>query len=261
MDCSPLVIDNSYNVIELNLLAQWVAQLLLGNYLHIARIIEGLDSSAAPLRNKAIDGIIEKLKANNNNVYRRDGWLFQMISWIALKIKLHEQYGSGKVFMIAPHTAPAQHGIDGLALVVDEEKMIKYIVVCEDKCTDKARNLITSQIYPEFRKFEEGEFDSRVMTDVSSMIRGEDGGVLLQNIQNDIGNNKYWIYRIGVTRQDGSEDMEGRKALYKGYDDVVNGDVTRRNAASVNLNDIREWMDAFSKMVVKELELKKTKDV
>ncbi len=259
MDCSPLVIDSSFNVIDLELLAKWVAQLLLGNSLHIARIIEGLDSKGVSHRNVAIDSIINKL--NTVGVYKRDGWLFQMISWIALKIKLHSQYGIGKVFMNAPHSAPAQHGIDGFALVIDNRKMIKYIVLCEDKCTEGARKLITSQIYPEFSKFENGEFDNRVLTEISSMVRGEDEGILLQNVQDDIVESKYWMYRIGVTRQNDSDDEEGRKALYKGYDTVVCGDVTRRNAASVNLNDVRVWMDAFCKMVVKELESKKTKDV
>ena len=97
MDCSPLVIDNGYHVVQPDVLAQWVAQLLLGNSLHIARIIEGLDSKGVSLRNAAIDSIINKL--NTAGVYKRDGWLFQMISWIALKINLHSQYGIGKVFM------------------------------------------------------------------------------------------------------------------------------------------------------------------
>ena len=99
MDCSPLVIDNSYHVVEEDVLAEWVAQLLLGNSLHIARVIECLDSSAVSMKDRAIDCIIKKL--NTVGVYKRDGWLFQMISWIALKIKLHEDNGSGKVFMNA----------------------------------------------------------------------------------------------------------------------------------------------------------------
>lgn len=259
MDCSPLVIDNGYQVVNPDVLVQWVAQLLLGNSLHIARVIEGLVSHPVSLRNKAIDNIIEKL--NDVGVYKRDGWLFQMISWIALKINLHQLYGSGNVFMNAPHTAPAQHGIDGFALVIDEKKMIKYIVLCEDKCSENARNIIISQIFPEFRDFEDGEYDNRVLAEISSIIRGEDGGVLLQNIQDDIVNNKYWMYRIGVTRQDCEDGKTGREALYKGYDNVVKGGVERRYAGSVNLADVRKWMEDFSKKVIKELESKKTKDV
>lgn len=44
MDCSPLVIDNGYHEVQPDLLAQWVAQLLSGIFLNVARIIEGMDS-------------------------------------------------------------------------------------------------------------------------------------------------------------------------------------------------------------------------
>lgn len=259
MDCLPLVVDNSYRVVETDLLAKWVAQLLLGNSLHIARVIEGLDSQAISMRNKTIDGVIKKLK--DADVYKRDGWLFQMISWIALKITLQAQYGDKKVFMNAPHTAAAQQGMDGFALVVDDKNMIKYIVLCEDKCSEHARSIITSQVYPEFIEFEDGYHDNRVITEVSSIIRGEDGGLLLQSIQDDIADNKYWMYRIGVTRQDEHDNFDGRKKLFKDYDDKVKGNLDRRSAASVNLDDVRVWMDGFSKMVVKELESNKEKDV
>ena len=259
MDCSPLVIDNGYTVVDQKVLAQWVAQLLLGNSLHISRVIEGLDSKAVNQKNKAIDSIIVRLKTCGD--YKRDGWLFQMISWIALNINLHNLHGNGKVFMNAPHSAPAQHGIDGFSLVIDDNKEIRYIVLCEDKCSGNARTIITSQIFPEFKDFENGKFDNRVLSEISSIIRGEDGGVLLQNIQDDIVNNKYWMYRIGVTRQDASETKTGRETLYKNYDKVVTGNVGRRDAASVNLGDVRAWMEAFSQMVIKELESKKSKDV
>lgn len=259
MDCSPLVIDNGYVVVDQKQLSQWVAQLLLGNSLHISRVIEGLDSRAVNMKNKAIDSIINRL--NTCGVYKRDGWLFQMISWIALNINLHNLHGNGKVFMNAPHTAPAQHGIDGFSLIIDDKKQIKYIVLCEDKCSEKARDIITGQIFPEFVEFEEGKYDNRVLAEVSSIIRGEDGGVLLQSIQDDIVNNKYWMYRIGITRQDEHDDKAGREALYKDYDKKVAGGVNRRDAASVNLNDLRTWMEAFSRMVITELESKKSKDV
>lgn len=75
MDCLPLVMDNSYSVVETDLLANWVAQLLLGNSLHLARVIEGLDSQAISMKNKTIDGVIKKLE--EADVYKRDGWLFR----------------------------------------------------------------------------------------------------------------------------------------------------------------------------------------
>ena len=134
-------------------------------------------------------------------------------------------------------------------------------MLCEDKCSEHARTIITSQVFPEFEEFEEGKYDIRVLAEVSSIIRGEDGGGFLQHIQDDIVNNKYWMYRIGITRQNEHDDEAGRKELYKDYDKKVSGGVNRRDAASVNSDDVRKWMDAFSQMVIKALEAKKTKDV
>lgn len=259
MDCSPLVIDNGYQVVDQTMLAQWVAQILLGNSLHISRVIEGLDSKAVNMKDKAIDSVITRL--TTCGVYKRDGWLFQMISWIALNINLNYLHGNGNVFMNAPHTAPAQHGIDGFSLVIDDKKQIKYIVLCEDKCSEDARSIITSQVFPEFIEFEDGKYDNRVLSEVSSIIRGEDGGVLLQSIQDDIVNNQYWMYRIGITRQQEYDNKDGREKLYKDYDKIVTGGVDRRDAASVNLNDLRAWMTSFSQMVIMELESLKSKDV
>ena len=134
-------------------------------------------------------------------------------------------------------------------------------MLCEDKCSEDARNIITAQIFPEFIEFEDGKYDNRVLAEVSSIIRGEDGGVLLQSIQDDIVNNKYWMYRIGISRQDVHYNKAGREALYKDYDKKVTGGLNRRDAASVNLNDLRAWLESFSQMVITELESKKNKDV
>ncbi len=103
-------------------------------------------------------------------------------------------------------------------------------MLCEDKCSEDARNIITAQIFPEFRDFEDGEYDNRVLAEICSVIRGGDGGVLLQIIQDDIVNNKYWMYRIGATMQDYADNKTGREALYKGYDNVVKGGVERKDA-------------------------------
>lgn len=86
MDCTPITIDNGYRVIDVELLAKWIAQLLMGNSVHITRIIEGLEPHFANLRNEAIDGLIAKIDVPTSDktaIYKRDGWLFQMMSWIA----------------------------------------------------------------------------------------------------------------------------------------------------------------------------------
>ena len=74
MDCTPITIDNGYRVIDVELLAKWIAQLLMGNSVHITRIIEGLEPHFANLRNEAIDGLIAKIDVPTSDktaIYKR----------------------------------------------------------------------------------------------------------------------------------------------------------------------------------------------
>jgi hypothetical protein len=112
IDCSPLLIDYEYEVSDLNLLSEYVGELLLGNHRHILSILNAL-SSARPINpNTSIDYVIGMLRTKETD--KRDGWLFQMISWLVLAKKNNGQ----KYFAQHPHFAPAQHGIDGLSIVL-----------------------------------------------------------------------------------------------------------------------------------------------
>lgn len=260
MDCTPITIDNGYRVIDVELLAKWIAQLLMGNSVHITRIIEGLEPHFANLRNEAIDGLIAKIDVPTSDktaIYKRDGWLFQMMSWIALNMNLHASFDKEQIYMNVPHTAAAQQGIDGFALVLDKNRMIKHIIITEDKCTKNARGKITSQVFPEFEKYEKGLNDPRVLAEIGGLIRNEDGGALLIGVQDDITKSQYWVYRIGITRQAALNDQDARIAMYDGYEKVVKGNMKRRDASSIHIDDLRNWMASLSKMVVKELEAKK----
>ena len=66
--------------------------------------------------------------------------------------------------------------------------------------------------------------------------------------------------KFAETWLNGQTDKEWNQKL-KDYDKKVTGDPSRRSAASVNIDDLRAWMDALYKMVVKELESKKSNDV
>ena len=260
MDCSPVAIDYGYRIIDMDLMAEWITRLLLGNSLHITRIIERLEPHFVSLRNEAIDSVIAKLDVpidDIENIYRRDGWLFQMMSWISLNISLHAQHNREQIFMNAPHTAPAQHGMDGFALVLDNHKKINSIIITEDKCTENDRDTIRTQVFPEFRAFESGTYDNRVLAEISSIIRDTDGGSLLDAVQNDIVNPNYWIYRIGITRQLTHNSQRGRIRLYKDFDMEVKGNVNRRKASSIYLESLREWMSELSSTIVRKLQLLK----
>ncbi|WP_431609260.1 hypothetical protein [Chryseobacterium sp. 'Rf worker isolate 10'] len=252
-DCSPLVIDYEYEINNKNLLAEYVGEMLLGHHLHINRIINSLSTVFPVHPNDSIDQVINKITSTTS--IKRDGWIFQMISWIVLA----QRSAGEKFFSNYPHFAPAQHGIDGLALVLNDDGSLRSIIITEDKCTTGPRGKITQQVFPEFKEFENGEKNNALVSIISILIGQLDAGNILQNVQNDIFDNKYRIYRIGITREGKHNDNDGRKDLFKDYNDYVSGDTSeRRSGATIYLDDMRNWMQDFSDKVIAYLLSKKS---
>lgn len=264
MDCSPLVVDDGFEVANKDLLASWIAELCLGNYLHLREVIEQLNPDIPISENEAIDAVIELLEVPSDNktlVERRDGWLFQMMSWIALNLDLHHKFKPEQFEMAPPHTKPGQHGLDGIAVVLDDDMNIDRIIITEDKCSTWPENIIKNQVFPEYDSFEKRKLDNRIKTGVTALIIPIGGRQVAIKLNNDIARLDYRRYRVGITRKEEHESLEGRKKLYTGYDSHVKGNVERRMAASVFLPDLRNWMSDLSNKVVKVLNSKKTGNV
>lgn len=255
-DCTPLVIDNEYEIVDKKLLAKYVGELLLGNHKHIMRIINSLSTTLPEHPDNSINAVIKQLKSTS--VEKRHGWLFQMISWIVLS----ERNQGTKFYSNYPHFAPAQQGIDGLALIIGKDETLQRIIITEDKCTTHPRNKITQQVFPELEDFESGKKDSALVGIISSLIGELNSGELLEKVQNEIFNKDIRMYRIGITRDSTHNSVEGRKKLFKDYDQKVKGKlVQRRSAASINIPELRKWMEKFSDSVEEYLNSKKTKNV
>lgn len=255
-DCSPLVIDDEYEIVNINLLAEYVVELLLGHHRHMLRVINSLSTTFPHHPDESIDSVIDKM--NSTSREKRHGWLFQMISWLVLS----EKYKGKLYYSNYPHFAPAQHGLDGLAIVLSNEDTIEKIIITEDKCTVNPRKKIKEEVFPEFEDFELGKKDSALVGIISSLIGNINSGELLENVQNDIFNKDLKIYRIGITRGKSHNNIKGRKRLFKNYDHSVKGKSTdRRQASSIEIEELRVWMEKFSGLVENHLKMKKTKNV
>ncbi|MBF6653949.1 hypothetical protein C3B47_13900 [Flavobacterium columnare] len=255
-DCSDLVIDYEFEIANKDLLAEYVGELVLGHYFHILNIINSLSSSSSTPSNKIIDFTIEKLNVSEKvKVIHRDGWLFQMISWLVLA---HRNRGNN-YHTQHPHFAPAQHGIDGLSIILKPDNTIDKIIITEDKCTTNPRDTIRKEVFPEFKDFEDGKKDSALIGVLSSLIAHLDAGAIFQSVQNDIYNTDLRMYRIGITREDSHQSLNGRRRLFKKYDDYISGATcSRRSGATVYLDAMRNWMQDFSDKVINYLESKKS---
>ena len=259
-DLSPIVIDDDFNVIDKQLLAEWIAIMLFGQYGHIYMIIENLAPMETPSNNALIDYLLTKLNVPNDNdtlKEHRDGWLFQMISWIALNIKLHIEYPDSTIHMVAPHDAPAKHGIDGLAMVVTSDNKIGRIVITEDKCTTGPRNFVRDKVLPEFMEYEKHVYDNKLISELTQFVNPATHPDLYIALSPSFVNHENWTYRIGITRKDFHDSEKGRKGLFDGFDKAVSGNVERRKGASVNIPNLREWMQDLSDRVSGVLQSKK----
>ncbi len=253
IDCQPSCIDEEYTIVDKELLAEWVAILALGQSRHMARIINELSPAPIRVTQMTKKSVLSKLQVSKeiekdkdkkeDFIEKRDGWLFQLISWIVVFMQ-----NQGKLFkQYLPHTQHAMHGIDGLAVIV-EGGHIARIIITEDKCTKNARNTITQQVFPELDDYEKGIKNTELLEKVGVLLDmiGED----CPDAHNDIENISKWQYRISITRQSTHDSPDKRKSLFKDYESHVKKSIERRRGSTTNLGDMRAWMEDFSKMVI-----------
>jgi nitrogen fixation/metabolism regulation signal transduction histidine kinase len=131
-NCLPLVIDNEFHVNNEALLAEYVGRIVLGHFAHIKRIIKTLSTTIPIANNSDIQAAIDRLKKDGKSsvdIEKRDGWVFQIISWLALFSEnnsiLLRDYGKGIAKDIlariadnkmVPQTDKAVSGSTGLGL-------------------------------------------------------------------------------------------------------------------------------------------------
>jgi hypothetical protein len=262
-ECLPLVVDNEYEIIDEDLLAEYVGNIILGHYTHVKRIINALSTIPLAPNNTEIDMAIEKLSYKDPVTYpntneKRDGWVFQIISWLALFIEENDR----NFYCQQPHDAPAQHGLDGIGIKLNDSFEIEKIIITEDKCTENHR-VVIPKIWNEFRDFELGTFNNKLVSRISALIETLDGGNVLEANRNNIYVNSLRRYRVGVNRNDNYQDVPKRRnALFKGYETCVEGsEPHRRFGATMYSNDIRGWMETFCQKVIHYLNTQKQNNV
>ena len=248
-----LCYDSEYQVTDKDELADKICQLILGNCRHVSKVINGLASTPRDVDKKAVDSLIKELEKRDvteEDMYKVDGWLFQMTSWLHLA----NQNIGNNFFQQSPHSQPSMHGIDGFAVKLTPDNTIERIVITEDKCTNNARTTIRDKVWLEFSEMENGVKNNAIFQLTEALI-GHKLGEQFEYIQNDIVNEKYRQYRIGITRQKTHNSDEGRKRLFKDYDIIISGDdVHRRSAATICLDDKeREWMSDLQQRVLVKL--------
>lgn len=230
-------------------LARLVACVALGQSRYVERILKQTDcADLAPVAS-AFEGARKLLSVPpGKDPYQRDGWMFQVMSWIAA----HLQHDGALIR--PPHMNHAHKGFDGIHVQVDHNSNnVLSVVICEEKATEHPRRMMSHNVWPEFETLETGKRDNELVAEVTTMLDGaphiEPDQAVAQILWKEAR-----AFRVSITVGDAYANEAGRELLFRGYDDKVHGDVNRRRAETLHLLNLRLWMTGIAEQALAYLE-------
>lgn len=254
IDCQPLCLAYSWTVSDEALLTLYLARLVAGQALAVARVLQTLEVQLpAPPAVSAIDAAIARLgiPANENIRWRRDGWIFQLIAWLATWRRK-----SADEIVRAPQFRPGEHGIDGLLISLDSTTtQVRGVSICEQKATDNARQKIHAQVWPEIEEYERATRDDQLVAEVTALLEKVDPATATDVACAIHWNSMRW-YRVAVTVRSDFASTQ-LSSLFAGFDGKVAGSVGRRHAEVLPVADLRSWMDKLCGDIISHLSLLK----
>ena len=225
---------NTWEVPDDDVLARWIAWVAIGQALHVEEILHSVNPiGASPTGNAAKPDAVELLTQKGEDPWHRDGWMFQVMSWLAAHV---ERPGS---LINLPQLQHAEKGLDGLEILLDASQNVAATIIFEDKATENPRKTVREDVWPEFVKFESGHGVNRLTQQASGILaaaRHPDPEAAV----NKISWNTTRRYRISITAS--KSTPASRKRLFKDYDTKVQGSIDRRKADVFVVDDVRAWM-------------------
>ena len=234
-------------------LSRRVAQLALGQARHVAAILSGIDKVPPVTRQDAAKGAIKLLTVPTGKPpYHRDGWVFQAISWIAA------HRGQTGAVIRAPHMIHAHKGFDGFQLKLDNTgQNITAVVIFEDKATENPRSKITGDVWTGIRELEGGGRMNELIPETGGLLEAHHQRFPELDIDSAIERiawEEARHFRVAVTADASHDKDDVRAELFKGFDKVAPGHSARRQAETIAIPELRDWMNSFSANAVKKIE-------
>lgn len=227
---------STWQVDDEDALAEMIARVALGQSRIVERILHATDALPANYPESGFVGAKNLLTLKNGQApYHRDGWIFQVISWIAAHLQ------DTDALIRAPQMIQADKGLDGLIIEFDDDGIAR-IVICEEKATENARSKIQSQVWEEFKSFETGLRDNELVATVTALLERSGNPDPDKTVADILWHDKR-AYRVAVTVGQAHFTDAGRKSLFDGYDTIISGNIDRRRAETLLLNDIRAWLN------------------
>ena len=201
---------SDWSITDEDQLADLIARVALGQYRHVLNILSQTGCIAYAPTPSALEGAIRVLTAEDDDKpWHRNGWLFQVISWIVANLQNPESLKT------PPHMIHADKGFDGLHICLDESnENVVSVIVCEEKATTSPRGKITGQVWPEFEALEAGSRDNEIVAETTTLI-AQNGHLNPDKAVHEILWKRARAYRVAITIGDKECSEKGRKALFK----------------------------------------------
>jgi len=240
----------TWSVSSVDELANAIAIIAVGQALHVANILHVAGLAPVPTTKGAVKGAI-KLLTSSGNIAHRDGWMFQVMSWLAAQLR------TPGALLNMPQMIHAHKGLDGLQVFIDGAEKVTAVVVFEDKATENPRSMVRDKVWPEFRKFETGENEHLIASEVTLLLKGS-GHSDPQQAVVDIMWKQVRRYRLSITDEQSTDHSQAK--LLKGYEENVPGGMERRRAEIFEVIGLRKWMDDLAAVAIKKAEAMATTD-
>jgi hypothetical protein len=251
-DDDPLCFGHTWLISDEHSLARYVALLILGYHLHVQMILDGAAIDLPSPSRALIDRLVEFLNIPSGASalrWHRDGWLFQMISWIAANRTRAPNH-----LLRAPQPRPADKGFDGIILELPTGTGgIGAVILCEDKASDNPRSTIRDEVWPSIRTLEDGQRNAEIVSEMSSLLLNRVDQATAVALIHDVCWSEVRRYRLTLTVPTPHETSSLRNALFDGYNECASGPIKRRQAEIVCMPELRNWMDGFSTKVRESL--------
>jgi hypothetical protein len=240
--------SRAWTVTDENLLSEQIARVALGQSRHVQKIIAGANIGPPVSRASAAEGAISLLTVPlGGEPWHRDGWIFQVMSWIAA------QKGDPAALIRPPQMIHALKGFDGLLLELNAGEVIAAIIF-EDKATGDARTTVRELVWPEFELLEQGDRENVLVAEVVALLETNRDVDPDRAIENIIWKNVRH-YRVSITVGVNHSTNEGRIKLFAGYDEVVVGDVNKRRGEVFYIEHLRAWMSSLAEKSIAQIGL------
>jgi hypothetical protein len=176
--------------------------------------------------------------------WQRDGFIFEVISWIAAR-QTH-----GEVALLKdPHISATSQGLDGLMIeLADDKSKVVMTTVFEDKCTDNPRETFLQKVIPALLERHRNKRSAELVAAASVLLRtaGIDEAAAAR-LAAAVMNRRQRRYRAAFALTTEHDSQEKRQKLFKGYDALDGVSAKQRVGASLIVNGkLREWFDGLA---------------